>query len=1587
MDILYNMSSEQKKFTRTNNTKRSVNWYNKKKNDKKRSEQKQLKSLNKRLFNRLDEQNGIEVMSAMQLGLDTIAKFAGVDVPELVIREVEGLVLLLTNLTQQTTAMGVTSSILLYLQGRTSKSLLFTIKDYLEEILISPQDSGVPEWLNCLRDMRENWTLCIHNRAFKQVSKLLGLLVIMGLCDASKYTFSLGQFRLFQPDLMEKHTNAVDLADAIFETIMFFTEGMYLCFQTGSIKPLLVNDRTALELDAEYATIIGWWDLVKNGNLKKFAKMEDHEFEGRLNALSTSLRNISQTLKGLDKKLVMDKYMKIVQIQNDYITKKIASGLRHAPLGLQFFGDSSQGKSMCSDQVTDVLLASQGLSTDKRLRCAYNPGDKFISNWTSDKLVMIFDDVANETSTFVERPPTRAIIDVINNQMYYAPKAELEAKGKCFVEPWLAIVTTNKKDLDSGLYSNCPYSIQRRTICITVKAKREFQRIEDGISCGVDSTKVRQHHTDENGVYTPPQFDDIWMLTVERAVKPQKLTTVATYKPVVYNGEPLVDAPMGTVLNFLIEVFDAHRKDQQSIIESMNERNVNLKFCEHEGCKFLHGNCPNHPVMEEQFGIETALTAVSLWGAWKGHISKLFRLGVMMDIDNRAADCLYEYGTKFLEENHWIQFVPRIALDNNYFQEFLTIVYKDDLVYNYRSACAMTWFLTIVVALLFLVFPFGFIGSFVTIIYGLWCQQDLYSRIERELFDELKDKNMKVHPMIKRYRDGYAHTICKAAVGIAALYAIARAYRAFKAASKVQGSLEPKTKEDVEERDKEVNVWCEQVKRDVPVATHKQKTTSIDQLQGIVENNLVYGSIHLESGENAMVNGLFIKSNVLVIPDHYFDKYGDNLNCTFRKKNPEASGGKFVAKLHIQASYLIPDTDIRVCYCPTGGSFKDIVEWFPEGDLSAAPFRLVYRKKDGSVILGLGLTKPGIATTYRSFRGGHYTNLSMNTFGGLCGATLVTETLAPAIAGIHLGGSDGTPVGCFGSIYRSELQNAIQHVKSVEGVLITGSASEFRKEVLDVQMCLEQPLHKKSPLNYLPKDSQIEYLGSVIGRSTFQTSVKVTPISEYVTDVCNVPNIYRGPKMNPDWYGWQACLENLAVPAHPYPHDLLTTAVRDYKEDLAPIFASKLWNKARPLTDHENLCGIPGEKFMDQIKLDTSVGFPLTGPKRPFVTELEPEEGKPNNRVLDQKLLDEIAFCEERYRNGERAYPIAKACKKDEILTKDKCRIFYGNALSLTWLIRKRFLPILRVLQMNPLKSECAVGINCHSQEWQQFHDHVTKFGMDRLIGGDYGKYDQKLPSQLIIAALRILIDFARLCDYTQDDLDIMEAMVGDIVYAYIAFNGDLVGLTEGTHISGNSLTVIINGICGSLNLRAAFYTFYPCSDFDNRMKFREWVALMTYGDDNIGSTRPGCDKFNIKSVAEFLGEYGQVYTMPDKESDLLPFLPPEEFEFLKRYSVYHPKLGVHVGALLDKSIYKSLHAFMRPKKCELTETQACAQNIDGALREWFNHGEEKYEEQRTKMKKVAELGNISHVCTLLDTTYNELVSDWHNKYGDEPSL
>lgn len=1588
---------------------------------------------------------GVEWVSNVDTVLSSLSSYAGQHLTDEVLGHIEGLVALLVALQGTIDFVSAGAVLLLYFRKFSDRSMASHVLEYLNEFF-TPQDglengeeSDSVDWVEMMKNLHSNWTLVKDNRLFSHLSKLLGVVVTMEMCKASDVTFSIREMKVFEPDLKVIHGSSIDVIDAALGSVSFFVEVFSMCYETRSLKPLIVNDTAALEIDEEYALICAYWGLVQNGNLKKVRGISENEFDRRLEKLTTQIRSLLPSLKGFDRKIVQDKFARLLNIKNDYVTMKISSGIRKSPFAIELFGPSSQGKSMISEQIITALLTSAGLPTGKEYQANFNAGDRYMSSWTTDKLVMTIDDIANEKSDFVEKPPTRAIIDICNNQAYYANMADLASKGKIFVEPEIVMVTTNVKDLDARAYSNCPYSVQRRMhVVITVNAKPEFQfKDAKGKPIGVDSDLVDAQYKDLD---KPPLFDDIWTLTVERAVMPEKLTSRANYEVFSYRGTPLKNASFETVLNFLIDKYQSHIRNQNNMISRMKRRQRKMDLCDIDGCKQIKHCCLEHKHIHEKEEapieyvgeaptdeeIESSLAAARAaelsdedalkdygepgeikipdgegedpfhdydphWGEEiVDSIEKTGKsisdricgdiFGLSTTTEMMASGLILQAARKFSLHWDWMKFVPRHWIDNRMFFDFCMLASHGRLKHRYARFSTYLWcsvglctFQTYKKApsLLPPVTATLLAGGFFT-------QRAMFRVVEKQFRAELIDRNT-IDDTYKELRNKHVGNICKAGGIIAVLYGMAKVYKAWRKKYNpfdAQGSLHPTTQKEVDARDAEDNPWTPVVERPLPVQARAANTTS-EQLRDMMLTNLRYASIQTTQGRMA-ANCLFLTSNLALLPQHYFKQ--DELVVDFIYTDPKANGGKFTATLSKSTSYFVPNTDIAMCYVPNGGSFRDLSRYLPDGPLSRCEFLMYYRNISGQVSSSNGLAKFGpTGHSLARFYGFEYDKYTGTTFGGMCGAVSVAEH-KPVILGFHLGGKAESNEGCAGTLMLSQYAQGLEALRKMEGVMFTGSAEQFDKNVMGVSIMTNKTLHKKSPVRFMPHGSQISWHGTCIGHSTFKSTAKPTLISEHVMDVMGAPNIYCKPIETPQWEPWQTCLANMSEPGKMFSPELLYWAILDYKSALLPIFKSEMWNHTRPLTDLENWNGIPGKKFLDRIKTNTSIGFPHVGKKEGYLVEVEPF-GKYSKIVepkeLVQKEIDRLLQC---YRDGKRAYPIAKACKKDEVLTKRKCRIFYSNPVAFTFLVRKYFLPLLRVLQFYPKISECAVGVNSHGPEWEELHNHIFTFGKQRLIGGDYGKYDQKLTAQLLLAALRILIDFARCCNYSEEDLQVMETMAGDLVYAVIAFNGDLISLNSGTHISGNSLTVILNGICGSLNLRCYFFSKHmPRNGYVP--SFRDCVKLMTYGDDNIGSVRPDVENFTIKGASEFLAAHGQVYTMPDKESELVDFLPPEEFEFLKRVSVYHPKLGVHVGALVEKSCFKMLHYYLRDKNSPDSERVACAKNIDTACREWFNHGESVYEDRRKQLIKVAECADIKHLCEELDVSYDSRVEAWHDKY------
>lgn len=1588
---------------------------------------------------------------------------------DLVIRDTEGIVSLFLTLSGCSSYTSFGAAIYMYLLTKCEKSVCGTIRDYILDMIPlvnqdGKEDSSIPPWIQFLRDVREDWTIAANHVWFNHLSRMLGIFVTIGMCDASSLTFSLGNYKVVEPDMQIIHKKAPSLMSAILDTSLFFIESLYMCFSTRSVKPLLYSSSEAQKLDEEFALITTWWKLVENGNLYKVTSaqgdgIDDNTFSQRLDALRSKTAAIRDSMSNSFEKTAVEKRLgELMKITSEYVLLKVSSGIRMAPITFLFHGSTGMGKTTVSEQLITACLSSQNLKCDTAYRCRKNASEKFWPGAKTTTNVFLLDDLCNTRVERTFEDPLRDVLDIDNNQPFSPPMAGLEEKGKVFCEPDVLCATTNVKDLNAAFYSVCPGSIQRRfSYTIGVKVREEFMENKS-----LSSSRVNRWRRNQE---TTPAFDDAWLITVETPVKPSNDTDLCDYRPYVYRGRELRDVTFSEALPFFLEEFAKHREFQRELVESVKTRGDRMFRCEAEGCIHFKGYCPYHDstnicmtVREtvensRRYGFvpnqarnkhklrnQMGLEAMNAWES-AYHLAEKKVKAEFASMDKTAGLAILAIAKVFVARFGFLCFVPSGVLQLRVVQDFI-------LACNYRNirsdmffATFSYWFHFLAVVflshypgmtflyfvLLIFVLIFRFLHVFFTSIrshkrnlvcclsncvyFGLtsliilskdwwsfYVVAILYFNCVRQCFLLSSLKHHYIQTVVERnhvgvlwtaYRDSCVEHLLAGCAVVGAIYALAKLHKSLgvgfgifgKKSSETtklpqltnQGGLSPQSMEEADARNDEHDEYAHVIVRKNEL-TAVSNSSTMEGLRNNIERNLCYGTAMI-NGEKRSVVVLALCTQIFVVPAHYFDMCeSDEFVATLRRNEPDKMGGTFKARFSRAHSWQKPGHDIMICHNASGFTFRCLKLFLPLKDVSNVDGCMLWRTKEGVVrTMNYAWTSGPVCKSDGLYASG-LANLSSPPFEGLCGSPLITSSKS-CIAGFHVAGN--ATQGAFVTITQSDFNDAMTYLAEIPTIVEMSNASKFRDMIMGYKVLNDNGLHYKSPVNFLPKGTQLAYLGSAGVQVKTVSKVKETPLRDVLVS-CGYEDIYQAPAFSPRWEGGQVAMANMSFVGEQMEHSLLDASYGDYTRPILDV-VGRLYSDARPLTEHENLNGVANKIFLDPMKRNTSVGFPLQGKKGDYMIEVE-AEGE-TIRILNSALRQEIEFAESEWLEGRRMNYVAKGCKKDEIVTKRKCRIFYVNFISLVYSVRKYYLPMARILMLNPLLSECAVGINAHGPAWQELDNHIFKHGANNLICGDYGKYDQKIPSQLIEVAFKVLIDMAKLCNYSENDLNVMRGMISDIVYSYISLDGDLLCLQEGGHISGNPLTVIINGIVGSINLRCSFFNLVGV---DTSLNFRDIASIITYGDDLAGSVDsskvPG---YNIKYISKFLDDRGQIFTMPNKEDPLQDFLPPDDFEFLKRSSNHIPEIGRAIGALNEKSIQKMLMYFVRDAHCEDSEELATAKNVDTALREWFNHGREKYEFRRKQMREVTDLIGISFMCTMLDKDFDYLVENWKDKYKD----
>lgn len=1425
-------------------------------------------------------------------------------------------------------------------------------------------------WLKALPSLKENWTAVRNSPIFSKIGTLISLAASVGLCSVSRLTWSIKGVELFRMGTINKQSTAIDLVGAVLDTIVTFLEGGYECFRTGSFTPLLFTTDDSRALDALYFPLIELHEhaMVFNLHAKpveiegETRTLSDHDYSVYLNKAIDLAERAYNSAKGTWQQTYLERRREVLHKNRAaYNAKRLDGGLRFAPYTVYIWGESGVGKSTLAQIIMADCLSAAGANPDPKNVAIVKETDKYDSSLKGDTVGIYLDDFGNTKADFLEKSPIERLIDYNNNMVTYANKADLHEKGKIAIIPKIMVVTSNAPLFNhANIGSICPFSgVRRADVHIYAHMKPDFATQDKRL----DKSKVSDAFPDDDIV------NDIWNLDMY-VPRESKHGGDARHLIGVGGTTTRVTYSINQALRFLTSDCKKHFGEQERIIRKSENLVASRKYC--SACRLAHTLCECEPEVD----VDKSEEQVSVQETFEYLNAQMESIGM---VTHRICDAIPYYFVR----HPLVQTLYLIS----YHREFRA--YERRMRYMYMAVVAAAWAGMMRYTAWYAVYmPCGPVA---VALCGYLCA---LARWRADKLDALMNRTDITGEIFASIRRSKLATFLSMCIVGNIIYNFVNMFRGVN--SVCQTALAPENVETIEARDKEENPWAEAVVAELHVSD-KAKTMTHDQVVAKVAANLYHG-VFVENDFQQACDLLALGGNIYLMPYHLFKNRKD-MRALITKRKPTELNSTFKAVVSVAHMIPIEGKDLCVVYMASGGVHSDILHLFPETVTASGLASFLYREQDGN------LKNDRVRITYLKNSGsggaGFKYSLPYNTYTGLCMGVAVSDYAKSCIASLHLRGIPDTPEGIGLTVGKSELEAAISKAHTTwRAAFPSVTNGTFPLSRYENQVLTSRNIHPKSPVNYMPQGSTIEYLGEGGSRVTHTTSkVRVTPISPIVEEVTGVKRQHGAPKFHRTRM-WQASLAHSANPSPGIEGSLLEKAYADYTDHLVDKFKSRKFRRwikkeLKPLTKMQTLCGRDGKRFVDAMKRGTSKGFPLSGPKRDMIILLNPED-YPDFQCpaeVDATIIAEMERMEQCLLKGERCYSIFKACVKDEPtkLGKDKVRVFQAADWATQLIIRKYFLPIARILSMFPTDSECAVGVNAQGPEWDELAKFMRRFGLDRILAGDYNKYDLRMAAQLIIAAFAVMIEIAEECgEYTPDDIKIMKGISAEIAYSCVAYNGDII-IHCGSNPSGQNLTVYVNCIVNSLLMRCCYFHLWPLKS--KPFPFREVAAMMTYGDDVKGSVREGFDWFNHKSYAKFLKERDMIFTMPDKEAEPTEYMHDDDADFLKRKNVYNVDTGLIHGALDEESIFKSLHTVLESKVQSLEEVSIS--NIDGALREWWQHGREVYEKRRDQMKKVAAKAGFSDHCTMLRQSYEDRLQHFHERYAngdadadfDEPVL
>lgn len=1442
----------------------------------------------------------------------------------------------------------------------------------------------------------------------KKLQKLFRYVLSFGILESLGINFQKCRYSEVEAAYVaEKHSSVHDFILVVLDSVSFIVQRCTQAYKLGSFIPFYHSKATyaawadqAQKLEEDSHKLVGPEEV----------KVNEFKFTNELNDCIERGEGIVKFAEEGKEKLLLKSLLRTLRlIKNTILTRRAAKKERKPPFVVLLSGDSSIGKS----KFKELLFQQFGKNFDLPITEDYiytrNPGEDHWNGFDSGCWCVVLDDIAmlNPRKAMEDKSLMEAI-PIINPTPMSPPMADLADKGRCPMRCEFVIATTNQEDLNADSYFSCPLAVRRRfKYIIDLSVKEKYA--QDNSKTMLDPAKCSSCHDEW------PNFWDISLKQVIAVPNPgnTKRCSAAVAPVQDFKG----DDAIFDFMSFLMELASNHR--YFAAASSAQDK----QMASVETCKVCHrpvGRCTCKDPETDDEKLQGKTTSIA-----STQYADCYDSQAMMDVnqmlkvmrENKEHDC--DTDSEISEDAFpddeddidWFDFgrnrerMEAIARKNKLTK------FDEDLLAEYAIQRIQLKDLA----------PepvhYGDIVTFAKCYAGVAkCHLEHLSSTVREAIQnshyamKIKTWKSRIAEMGKRISNSICGSLAvgfaACLAGIAAIYKVVTFFKG--GIFEVQGSTESVAldtitpvesthpsrkigKAPTSTHDEGTNVWFTEdmllQKFDLGDRTTSWKGMEWNRVQQIVATNSAHLTVRYQHGTDIMrsdVGAFCVAGHIYVTNNHGFPV------CQTKKYDVEfiddvSSQGvnsNFKIALAEEDIFRVPERDL--CFVRLSSSVKkDLRDLFPKKTMAGivASGAIVGRRDNGKEWF-----TPLKRIQFDRYRAPTLCEMdawsaipSAPTVQGDCGSTYVVSLPAgPMIVGLHQS-YNGTVVHST-NIVRSDIDAAVAHFKEV--VVSRGKPQAAITKLTD--------LHRKSPIRYFEEGTARVY-GSVSAGFRMQPKSHVRPtlVSEGAQQLGYA--LRHGPPVMKGWEPKRKGLEHTLNITQRMNQSVLDLCVESFADEVLAELDPKWKDELHILDDITTINGAPGVKFIDKMKRNTSMGYPWRKPKQYYMDKIG-KIGEYQDAVdFTPEIYEEIDRIMDCYERGERAHPVFTACLKDEPLpfkkiAEKKTRVFSISNAPFSFVMRKYLLTFVRCFQKNSFIFEGAPGINCGSISWKEMYDYLTFFGDDCQIAGDYGKFDKHMEPLLILAAFRFICRVLKWAGWADHDLLKVMCMAEDIAYALTEYFGDVLEFF-GSNPSGQVLTVIINCIVNCLYMRYCMYYAAP-SDPEGKVRhFKQFVKLITYGDDNAMGVSKDAPWFTHTVIQTILAAAGVEYTMADKEAESRPFISMKEVSFLKRTWRWEPALGKSGSwacpldmASMEKMLNISVRSdFLCP------EQQAIAA-IRSAVQEFFYYGRESFELHTKNMRTlIAMYGLEDYVVPSVFPSWEDLVDRWNSGTSKTP--